>query len=386
MIRMISASTAEIDDPEAALSDILGQLNLGGALLDNSVGIVSCHSEFIETGVMAALCRSLPFDVVGTTTLCNSSHAKCGVELLSVSIITADDVSFSTAYSEPVTEDLTRAPVIDAYERALARLPDKPRLALVFAPFLKTVPGESFLDTLDEQSGGLPLFGAVACDHTLRYDEIKTFVNGESRPGGLGLILASGNIKPRFFFSSVSESRIRKQNGIITESDGRILRRVNNIPLMKYLTAQGLTSSCIIRAFGSIPFLVDFNDGTKPAARAISYITEEGYAVCDGLMPVGATLTLGSIDGGDILKTVESTVAEAAMGDDLNGMLVFSCFMRYLMLGRNPSAEMRRALDVIGDKAPCHISYAGGEICPAYDGNGHTFNRFHNFSCVVCAF
>ncbi|MDR1514527.1 MAG: FIST C-terminal domain-containing protein [Synergistaceae bacterium] len=386
MIRMIGASTAEIDDPRAALSDILGQLNLDDALLCNSVGIVSCHSDFLETGVLEELCGNLPFDVVGTTTLGSSSHGKCGVELLSLSIITADDVSFSTAYSEPITEDFMREPVEEAYERALAGLRDEPRFALVFSPCLKTVSGESIMDVLDERSGGLPLFGAVACDHTLCYDEIKTFAGGESRSDSLGLVLIGGNIKPRFFYSSVSESRTRKQNAIITESHGRILRRVNNIPLMKYLTAQGLTSGCVIRAFGSIPFLVDFNDGTKPAARAISGITEEGYAACDGLMPVGAVLTIGSIDGGDILKTAESTVREAALGDSINGMLVFSCFVRCLMLGPNPSAEMRSALGVIGDKAPCHISYAGGEICPACGSDGRTFNRFHNFSCTVCVF
>jgi hypothetical protein len=39
MIRMIGASTAEIDDADAAVSEILAQLRTNGALLDNSAQV-----------------------------------------------------------------------------------------------------------------------------------------------------------------------------------------------------------------------------------------------------------------------------------------------------------------------------------------------------------
>jgi hypothetical protein len=386
MIRMIGASTAEIDDPDAAVSGILGQLSLEGALLDNSVGIVSCHSEFIETGMVSELCRMLPFDVVGTTTLGNSVRRQYGVELFSISVITSDDVSFSAAYSDTITKDNIRWQIADAYERTLAGLPDEPSLAIVFAPYLSTAGGELTLGLLDEISGHMPLFGTLACDHTLRYNESRTFLGGESKPGALGLISMSGNIKPRFFSSSISENKIRNQKGIITESDGCVMRRVNGMPVLKYLTAQGLTAGCVTRAFGSVPLLVDYNDGTMPVARAIYDITEEGYAVCGGLMPEGATLAIGSIDSGDILRTSEATVADALDSGEINGMLIFPCLVRCLMLGPDSDEEIKRAIDLIGDKAPYHIAYSGGEICPIYGRDGHIVNRFHNLSYVACVF
>ncbi|MDR1021338.1 MAG: FIST C-terminal domain-containing protein [Synergistaceae bacterium] len=386
MIRMICAFTAEIDDPDAAVSEILGQLDLESALLGSSVGIVSCHSEFIESGVVARLCRDLPFDVVGATTLGNSACGKYGVECLSISVITADDVSFGAVYSAPLTASDTRGQLSDAYENALSGLRGEPRLAFAFAPFMSDISGNTIFSQLDEISGGLPLFGALACDHTLRYDGIRTFANGEFRPDALGLVVASGNIKPRFFSNCVSESRISKQSGIISDSDGCILKRVNGIPFMKYLTAQGFVSGCATRMFGAIPFLADYNDGTKPVARTIVGLTEEGHAIFGGAMPAGTALAIGSIDGGEAVRTAEKTVKDALETDEVNGMISFSGFTRCLMLGSDPGLEMRSAAELVGSKAPCHIAYAGGEICPVYGREGRTFNRFHNFSYVACVF
>jgi hypothetical protein len=305
----------------------------------------------------------MPFDMIGVTTLGNSACGKCGIERLSVSVITADDVLFGAAYSAPLTASDMRRQLSDAYGRALSGLRGEPRLALVYAPFMSDISGNAILSLLDEISGGLPLFGALACDHTLRYDAIRTFAGGESQPDALGLVLAGGNIKPRFFSNCVSENRIRKQSGIISESNDCVLRRVNGIP-----------------------FMVDYNDGTKPVARAISGLTEEGYAVFGGAMPVGAAISIGSIDNGEIIKTAEETIRDALETDDINGMLIFSDFVRCLMLGPNSDAEMMSATELVGSKAPCHIAYAGGEICPVYGADGRTFNRFHNFSYVACVF
>ncbi|MDR0616664.1 MAG: FIST C-terminal domain-containing protein [Synergistaceae bacterium] len=386
MIRMIGAGTAEIDDPDAAVSEILDQLALEGALLDNSVGIVSCHSEFVETGMLRELCGRLPFDVVGCTALGSSVRGQYGVEFFSISVITSDDVSFSAAYSDPMAEDSMRGPLTGVYDRAKGALPGEPVLAIVFAPYLSTVGGEMTLSMLDEISAHIPLFGRLPSDHTLRYNDSMTFMNGESRSGALGLVLVSGNIKPRFFSGSISENKIQNQNGIITESDGCILRRVNGMPLMKYLTSQGLASGCIVRAFGSIPFLVDYNDGTTPVARAIYDITEEGYAVCGGLMPEGAALAIGSIDVGDILRTADDTLASAINSGGINGMFIFSSFVRCLMLGPDSDDEIKRTMDLIGRNTPYHFAYSGGEILPVYGMAGNTMNRFHNFSYAACVF
>ncbi|MDR2738996.1 MAG: hypothetical protein LBB68_04085 [Treponema sp.] len=73
MIKVLNACTAEIDDVDLAVSEILEQLDVPGNLRNNSIGIIACYYEFIETGVVAEICKRLPFDVVGCTTLGNAA-------------------------------------------------------------------------------------------------------------------------------------------------------------------------------------------------------------------------------------------------------------------------------------------------------------------------
>ena len=76
-MQAFTASTFEIDDVQAAVAEILEQLQ--SRLCQNSVGIISCYAEFIDSGVVEALCNQLPFDVVGITTIANATGAQHGM-------------------------------------------------------------------------------------------------------------------------------------------------------------------------------------------------------------------------------------------------------------------------------------------------------------------
>ena len=78
MLKCASVYTTEVDDPEIALNEIKGQLEKKLTLLENSVGIIMCHPEFIPTGVLKAVCEGLPFDLAGTTTASQSVNDKVG--------------------------------------------------------------------------------------------------------------------------------------------------------------------------------------------------------------------------------------------------------------------------------------------------------------------
>jgi hypothetical protein len=94
---MFTAYIEEIDDVEAAISEILAQLNLQNRLLKNSVGILHCYYEFLESGMVRGLCARLPFDVVGATTM---SLSAMGDMSLSVTVLTSGDIQFVTVISE----------------------------------------------------------------------------------------------------------------------------------------------------------------------------------------------------------------------------------------------------------------------------------------------
>jgi hypothetical protein len=125
MIKMLTACTSELDFPDEALDEILSQLDIENALLKNAAGIVHCGYTFVESGFVRWLCERLPFEVVGGTTLACMARDEYGSDVLSIAVLTSDDVAFSVVRSEPLTSlhDIG-SPFGAAYRRAAAALPE----------------------------------------------------------------------------------------------------------------------------------------------------------------------------------------------------------------------------------------------------------------------
>lgn len=126
--------TGEIDDPEAAVHEIEQQMNQVN-LLKNSVGMVVCHSDYVENGTVAALAELLPFSIAGYTTFSHVTAAGGGEYDLSVTILTSDDVRFAVTQSAPVVvgEDLY-PPLQAVYQAGIAGFEEKPAFIMNFGP------------------------------------------------------------------------------------------------------------------------------------------------------------------------------------------------------------------------------------------------------------
>ena len=379
MIKSFTATTREIDDAQAAVAEIITALDLEKNLLKNSLGIIACFSEFEETGVLKAICNALPFDCVGATTcLC-----ACGQEvdqiIFAITVLTSDDCAFHT----------TAIPIVENYEasvdRAIAALIErsekKPALLVSYFPFMTTVSGDMILATIDRATGGIPLFGTMAIDHTVDYPTAKTIRNGEAfrETAVLGAIF--GTPKLSFAVASLDASKIRKQKAVITGSDGNILTGINGKTALAYLEEIGLAKNDIATGLGVFPLVVDHMDGTTPVARAVFALTPEGHAVCGGAMPVNATIAIGSLGTDDILYTTEKILKPFVEKDSV--VLSYSCIARYFVLGANSSAEAEKMREMAAG-AKYLFACSGGEICPLPDGNGKLKNFFHNFTNVFC--
>jgi hypothetical protein len=193
-----------------------------------------------------------------------------------------------------------------------------------------------------------------------------------------------GKVNPRFYMTAIPEKNILRQTAVITESEGSFLKRVNGMPLIEYLGSLGLTHDGKLEAIGSVPLLVNYNDGTEPVAVAIYGTTPEGYAVCGGDTPENSTLSIGSLDYHGIIETAETTIKKIPPGAEINGILMYPCLSRSMMLGPNADDEMKKVIDLLEGKYPYQICYAGGEICPLVDENGKPVNHFHNFTFILC--
>ncbi|MDR3114345.1 MAG: FIST C-terminal domain-containing protein [Treponema sp.] len=380
MIRMLTAYTEEVLDTEAAGTQILAQLDLSRNLARHAVGIISCMTEFVQTGVVKALCDRLPFDVVGCTTMGTTVQGVIRPVVLTLTVLTSEEVAFAAGITDSLEGDL--APVEALYEELLKALPEKPSLLIPFAPFM-FIGGDEFVEKLDDLSGGLPLFGMLAIAQNLHEGNIYTCYNGTCKTKALGLLALSGPIDPLFLVSAIPQDRIIGPQALVTEADKNVLHRVNDIRALEYLRSFGLAESGEIEGIETMPLVLELQDGSRVARACIS-ITPEGSVVCGGDVPVGVGLSIATIDFDDVIESTGLLIQEALRKAQGRSLFMISCAARNWALGTDLYAEMEHVTARIQGSMPYHFSYSGGEICPIPDRNGTPVNRFHNDALIVC--
>lgn len=385
MIKMLVAYTTEADEADEAIAEILEQLDLEKNQLKNAVGLLTCHVDFLATGVVEALCAKLPFEVVGTTTLGSGTNQITDLFMLSLNVLTSDEVSFSTVLTAPLTSE-QEAPIKAAYNQAATKLPEEPSLILTYAPMLPHVGGEKLVRIIDQAAGDVPIFGTLTCDHNFDFHEARVIYRGKEYTDRMAMILMSGPVNAKFIFISVPLENVQKQNAVITQSEGNRVQQVNGKPVLEYLNSIGLSAKDGLEGSKSIPILLDYNDGTPVVARCFYMISPAGEAVCGGEMPMNATFALGTMDFNDVLISAEQILDKIMLVGKNNGMLIMSCIVRSVTLGVDQLAEGEKVREMIAGKMLYQLCYSGGEICPVYDESGKIANRFHNFSFAVCVF
>lgn len=385
MIKTITALTHEVDDPEVAINEIIEQIDPDTNLLKNSAGLLSCYSEFIDTGVVKALSEKFDFPIVGTTTLATVSGKEFDETALTLMVLTSDDVEFTAGLSDSIVDD-SLEPIEKGYKNAMEGYSQKPGLIFAYAPLSQVVGGDFMVGSLDNISGGAPVFGTITVDHNPDYRDAGLLLNGEKYTDKMVMLLCHGEVNPKFIVASISKDKIMRDKDIVTASQGNQLQTVNDMKVIDYLVNLGMKKNDdgTIEGINTIPFVVDYGDGGQPVIRILFALTEEGYAVCGGDIPVGTSLSVGTINHDEVLLTTGKAIDKINSSDDKNGAVIFSCVGRYFALGFDPHAEMTLMTEKFPDNVPYLMTYSGGEICPVYDEDGNLFNRFHNDTFVAC--
>jgi hypothetical protein len=384
---MLTACTEEVDEIGEAVNEILGQLDLKNRLLKNSVGLVCCDPEFIHSGVVEAVLKKLPFDTVGITTRSGATNGVVSAIMLSISVLTADDVNFSVALSGEIAPENVDDVISSAYREAEGRLPGKPVLVLAYPPMILSMGCYPVSKAIFSTAGDTPVFGTLPCSPFHDHRNSFTILNGAVYARSAVLVLLSGNIHPDFLMISTPEQNLQKQYGIITKSDGCMVYTVNEMSFTDYLANTGIAKSKeFYDLLYMIPFMVNFNDGSPPVARGLYSIKDDGPAVFGSEMPEGKAISPSSLNYDGIMGTAEELLRQISLKKNINGIIMHSCLARHLLLGLKNDDELKKIIERVDGIAPYQACYSGGEICPVKNNAGEFINRTHNYTFIACVF
>ncbi|MDR2705172.1 MAG: FIST C-terminal domain-containing protein [Planctomycetaceae bacterium] len=386
MITMFNVFTNKIDDPDIAIEKITEQLK-NKKLLKNTVGIIACHYEYVENGVIDTLSKMLPFELIGCVVQGSAINGNGGLEQLSLTVLTSDDITFTSAISEPIFPENVDTAMENVYAEA-AKSGNDPSFIFVLGPITTDVSGSMILKKIIQMSDNkIPVFGTLSNDTALQYEYSYVFRNDEYHVRKLILLFLHGNFQPRFYTTSVATRNIQQQNAVVTDSVGYLVKKINNLSVLEYFQTIGVQAS-ELAAVSMLPFLVDFGDGTIPAAYSMYGISEQG-AYCGGEIPVGSLIAFAEIDYNSVMETAENALHQAFEDiekNGANGMIAIPCFTRSLIILPNMEDEIKKSIEIVGNRIPFSLIYSGGEICPTYNKQHEIVNRFHNLTYTIMVF
>jgi len=388
VLKCASLYTYEIVNPEIALEEIKTQLKQKITLLENSAGIIMCNPEFISSGVVKHISENLPFDLAGVTTSSQAVNNEAGELMLTIFVMTSDDVWFKTGVTESLNESIDE-PVKAAFDKIAAGASEIPKLAIIFPPLILKHAGDAYINAWKQLIPDVPVFGTITIDDTLTFEGSKTIYNGKSYKTSMPFVLCYGNIHPRFIVGTLPQDKVMPYKGEITKSCGPFVKEINNINAYKYFESIGFSSNGALgEKFLFVPFVIDQKkredyDGI-PVIRGHASFTEDGTAIFRGNVDEGSTFTLLTSDSEDVLSTTRQKIRQINELPDINGVLMFPCIVRRFMTQRlNPLIELETVRDTINPEIPFMMGYSGGEICPTSVKNCIPTNRFHNYSLVI---
>jgi hypothetical protein len=384
MIQVLNAHTCEPDDVESAVADVLEQLDMKNRLRKNSVGIMMCYSDFMETGTARAICDALPFDVIGGTTSNIAAPGVMGDIMLSLFVLTSDDLAFTAGVSRPVNGNADEA-VNELYARLIAQAAAKPSLLFTIAPVIHDAGGDDIVAAIDKASGGTPLFGSLAFTHLPDFSGIRTWFNGGSHQDAITMIAVLGDAAPQFSVTSIPDDRVAHKTALITSAVKNRIRAINGMPLLEYLESVSLARDGSIAGISAIPFVITLGDGSQ-VVRSAYMLTPEGDLLSYGDTPQGSAIGFARCDARFVTESTRDTLSRFLAGSRAQNALLFSCAARRWTLGTKTDAEMQEIAALMDGSYNYQFAYSGGEICPVRNARGEMVNRFHNYTFISCIF
>ena len=386
MINLLTAYTHKADDPLKAAAEILEQLNLKDNILANSAALIFCHVAFIESGAARTVCGCLPLPVLGCSSQFLAVREAADEILLTVTVLTSDDTEFATGVSKPLTVENADAHIHELYKNTAADLGAEPSFIFAFLPVMYTLAHDAMTASLDRACGGIPVFGAGALDIEIQTRNPKTLYQDEAYCDRIALLLFKGPSKPRFYSAFFPEKSVIAQNAFITKAVNNRIITINNEPAVSFIEKLGLLNSGKNGLTYAIPLVIENHDGTEPQV-VVMHDIEDKELICSVTVKTGGEINIGVITADYVLESARILVQGIKNNSSGAGLIMFSCFLRNVVLGGCSMSEIELVKNEMSDfPHPYLFLYSAGELCPRYLKSGETLNRIYQYALIACQF
>ncbi|MCL2078167.1 MAG: FIST C-terminal domain-containing protein [Oscillospiraceae bacterium] len=397
MVKVYTAMTTEIDDPQAAVKEIREQLNPEKNALKNTVGIVNFYHEFAETDTLQAIADALPFESAGCVSSYIGAGGMCGDIALSVTMLTSDDAYFSINAIENL-RDKTGEQIGEEFTRLCADLyaEEKPQMVIPFLPLANHFTGDNLVEIANGLPESVPLFGTIAYNMEGVENAHYVYVNGKASAQTFAFIALYGNVNPKFHYTNAfiydnSFGDIAE----VSDAENTILKAINGITALEYLKKKGMITDENNVAYwtsGVIPAILTYPNGTKIVRQFLGVVEGTEYIHATGFMKSGAKIEFANIDGDKTLLSAEKILGEMYEAKSDN-TIMFSCAGRAWSLGVNFIGEAEKIAECVNNHRQNNnsdfnycLSYSGGEILPVWDNDGKLVNTLQNYTLIACTF
>jgi hypothetical protein len=381
---MIHFYTTHIDEslvPAEALDEISFFIQ-SQHLHANTVGIIHCHADFIDEGILQAICDVLPFETVGTSTTSLANDEASLQDGLTLTVLSSDDVYFHTALSPAASEGLDYA-MGTAYEDLTSSLTEVPKLIIPYIPFLITTGGDEFVSRLNALSNySVPFFGTLPISTEADFSRCYTIYNGKAYTDSAVLLALSGNVVPRFITTTVASEELLPISGTITAVDKNLLISIDNMPAEEFIANSGLASEDV-GVTSNLELVVDLPTGERLIRNQVT-TDGKGGIFLTGHIPSLGKISFAKIDAGAVVRSSGIIADAAASAANGSGMLMYSCIARNWVLTGDTLAELDTIRNTVDERSRFSCCYSGGEIYPQVLPNGNIAATLQNSSFTVC--
>lgn len=395
--------THQVDDLPLAAQALADGINGGMPLAQNSIGLLMCYSDMELAPFVTELNKRIPFDVIGCTCIAAMDNAEGFHEIAaSLLVLSADDCQFAATISAPIVPGYAEAAVAKAYADIANALPGPAKLLYAIPPYNLSISLDEFTDAFNRVAQGVPVIGGLP-SYNGSGDANMTIYNDRATEDCLVLLGISGNLHPVFGVQNVVGSTVERKRKVTAAKDNTVYR-VGAQTFVDYMReinfpVDGLTGTNDTITFVSNPILLEnvkLGDGEDFSfVRTLHKLdTAEGSGTAIGRIPMDATLSICSLEKGDIetaagigMRDLKEKMAQVEKeGYTFSTILAVSCIGRYLLMLPNSGTETEKLLA----EMPPNITFAGfygyGEIGPLPLNKAEMINFAHNESLVLCAF